>query len=172
MTLTQRIVLEEGATGFHKMQSVFAGLRLIGFQAGIAYGAQALVALCLAAAVVALWRSAAAFELKAAGLILASLLATPYALDYDLVIVGPALAYLAVHGMREGFAPYEITLLVLVWALPLFARSLAGFSLITIGPLALLGLLALVLWRAGVLAWLGARTPSIIRPPGNAAPAP
>ena len=25
MTLTQRIVLEEGATGFHKMQSVFAG---------------------------------------------------------------------------------------------------------------------------------------------------
>ncbi len=169
MTLTQRIVLEEGATGFHKMQSVFAGLRLIGIQAGVAYGAQALIALCLAAAIVALWRSTAAFELKAAGLILASLLATPYALDYDLVIVAPALAFLAVHGMREGFAPYEITLLVLVWALPLFARNFAALSLIAIGPLVLLGLLALVLWRAGVLASLGARTPSVSRPPGTAA---
>jgi alpha-1,2-mannosyltransferase len=169
MALTQGIVLEQGATGFHKMQSVFAGLRLIGLSVGVAYCAQALTALCLAVGVVALWRGPAAFELKAAGLILASLLATPYALDYDLVILAPALAFLAVHGMREGFAPYEIALLVLVWTLPLFARSLAAVTLVATGPLALAALFLLVLHRAHVLPSLAVLLPKVSGRPGTAA---
>ena len=59
------------------------------------------------------------------GLLIGSVLATPYVLDYDLVVLAPAIAFLAVHGLREGFAPYEVTLLVALWVLPLAARSIA-----------------------------------------------
>ena len=41
----------------------------------------------------------AAFALKAAALCLATLLATPYSLDYDLMVLAPAIAFLAVDGL-------------------------------------------------------------------------
>ena len=47
------------------------------------------------------------FALKAAALCLAAILATPYSLDYDLMVLAPAIAFLAVDGLRRGFAPYE-----------------------------------------------------------------
>ena len=74
---------------------------------------------------VALWRSAAAFELKAAALLIGCVLATPYVLDYDLMVLAPAIAFLAAHGLRQGFAPCELTLLVALWVLPLVARPIA-----------------------------------------------
>ena len=53
----------------------------------LAYAIQFALALMLAASLAWLWQSDAAFELKAAGLATASLLATPYVLDYDLVVL-------------------------------------------------------------------------------------
>jgi hypothetical protein len=44
-------------------------------------------ALMLTASLAWLWQSDAAFELKAAGLATASLLATPYVLDYDPIVL-------------------------------------------------------------------------------------
>ncbi len=101
-------------------------------------------------AVVALWRSAAAFELKAAGLILASLIATPYFLDYDLVVLAPAIAFLVAYGLRQGFAPYEISLLTALWVLPLVARSIAEFTFVSLTPIALIAAFGLILRRAEV----------------------
>ena len=66
----------------------------------LAYAAQGAVTLLIAAALVWLWRGAAAFPLKAAGLLIGSVLATPYSLDYDLMLLAPAIAYLATDGMR------------------------------------------------------------------------
>lgn len=151
LALTQKVILEEGATGFHKIQSVFAALRLTGTPIGIAYAGQALTALGLATALVALWRSPAAFELKAAGLIIACLLATPYALDYDLVVLAPAMAFLAAHGAREGFAPYELSALVALWVLPLAARPVASVTMVALGPIVMIAAFLCILHRAGVL---------------------
>ena len=151
MALTQRVILEEGATGFYKIQSIFAALRLAGAPVGVAYAAQALTTLGLAAVLVALWRSAAAFELKAAALLIGSLLATPYALDYDLVVLAPAIAFLAVHGMREGFAPYEISCLVALWTLPLLARSIASVTMVALGPPVMIAAFLFIAYRAGLL---------------------
>ena len=88
LPMTQRVILE-GAPGFYKIQSVYAALRQLGVPGTLANAAQMTATLGVAAALVVLWRSAAAFELKAAALLIGCVLATPYVLDYDLVVLGP-----------------------------------------------------------------------------------
>lgn len=153
LPLTQ-LVAREGAPGFYKIQSIYAALRLLGASAGLANAAQLVVTLGAALGVVALWRSAAAFELKAAGLVLGSVIATPYLLDYDLVVLAPALAFLAVHGLRQGFAPYEAALLVGLWVLPFIARSVAELTAVSLSPVMLIGAFVLVLARADLVRYL------------------
>ena len=41
------------------------------------------------------------------------MLATPYSLDYDLMLLAPAIAFLAADGLARGFAPWEKTALAL-----------------------------------------------------------
>jgi hypothetical protein len=150
LAMTRRVILE-GAPGFHKIQSVYAALRLAGVPMNAANAAQMLVSLVIAVALAALWRSAAAFELKAAGLVIASIIATPYALDYDLVVLGPAIAFLAAHGLRQGFARYEVSLLAAMWVLPLGARSIAEATAVSLTPIVLIAVFSLIIQRAGVL---------------------
>jgi hypothetical protein len=95
-----------------------------------------------------LWRAPVDFALKAAGLIIAAVLATPYSLDYDMTALAPAIAFLAVHGMRCGFAPYEKSALAAVWIAPLVARSLAQAMLLPVGLFAMVAMLIVVLHRA------------------------
>jgi hypothetical protein len=148
--LAGRVVIEGGA-GFHKLQSVYAALCLLGVPVAWAKAAQLVTALGIAIALVVLWRSAAAFEIKAAGLLIGSLLATPYVMDYDLVVLGPAIAFLAAHGLRNGFAPFEILLLAALWVLPLAGRSIAAATSLALGPVVMLAAFTLVLNRAGLL---------------------
>jgi len=75
--LTRVEVLEQGGTGWHKIQSVFAMVRMWGGGIPLAYVAQGAVMIAVAAALTWLWRSAAAYPLKAAALIVALVLATP-----------------------------------------------------------------------------------------------
>ena len=148
MTLTREIVLEKGDTGFHKIQSVFAAVRLLGGSAGLAYAAQGIVFVTVAAFVFRLWRGNRAFALKAAALIAGSMLATPYLLDYDLMIAAPAIAFLAGHGLNKGFAPYEKSLLVFVFIAPLLSRAIAEHMLLPLGLIAVLLLFSIAIKRA------------------------
>jgi hypothetical protein len=148
--MTQRVVLE-GAPGFHKIQSVYAALRQLGVPGTLANVAQMATTLLVAAALVALWRSAAAFELKAAALLIGCVLATPYVLDYDLMVLAPAIAFLAAHGLRQGFAAWGLSLLLALWVLPLVARPLAELTAVSLTPPLLLAALALILHRAGLV---------------------
>jgi hypothetical protein len=150
LAMAQRVILE-GAPGFYKIQSVYAALRLLGVPGTVANAAQILTTLGVAVALVALWRSAAALELKAAGLLIGSVLSTPYALDYDLVVLAPAIAFLAVHGLREGFAPYELAVLVALFTLPLAARPIAEATAVSLTPIVLIAAFSLIAQRAGIL---------------------
>jgi Glycosyltransferase family 87 len=107
MNFTQTVVLEQGGTGWEKIQSVFSAARMWGATVHTAYAVQLALGLCLAASLAWLWRSDAAFELKAAALATGSLLATPYVLDYDLVVLAVAIAYLAPHGLARGFSDFR-----------------------------------------------------------------
>ena len=144
-----REVLEHGGR-WHMIQSVYSWVRLWGGSVALAYAVQGIVTLAVAAALVWLWRSGAAFALKAAALCIGVLLATPYSIDYDMMLLAPAIAFLAVHGRQHGFAPYAISALAGVWAVPLAARSVAQATFIPIGVIAMLALFALVLhWARG-----------------------
>lgn len=153
--LTRVEVLELGGTGWHKIQSVFSMVRMWGGSIPLAYWAQGIVMAALAAALVWLWRSAAAYPLKAAALAIAAILATPYSLDYDLVALAPAIAFLAAGGLVRGFAPWERTALAVLWLVPLIARTVAEHTHIPLGVPAMLLAFVLVLRRAaGDLGWL------------------
>jgi alpha-1,2-mannosyltransferase len=145
---TRAVVLEAGGTGWHKIQSVFATVRMWGGSVALAYAVQSIVTLALAAALVWLWRLKVDYALKAAALVIAAILATPYSLDYDMTALAPAIAFLAMHGVREGFAPYEKTALAALWLAPLVARGVAEATLIPLGVTAMIAVFALILCRA------------------------
>jgi len=147
-TFTRMVVLEQGGTGWYKIQSMFAWVRMWGGGVTLAYAAQGAVMLLVAAALTWLWRSPAAYPLKAAGLLIGSALATPYSLDYDLMLLAPAIAYLALDGMARGFAPWEKTTLAALWIVPLVARSVPQATLIPLAVPILLLAFALLLRRA------------------------
>src|ERR1051325_3641159 len=149
---TRTIVLETGETGWHKIQSVFAWARMWGAPVSLAYGIQGAVTLAVAAALIWLWRSPASFALKAAALCLGAALATPYSLDYDLMVLAPAIAFLTVDGLTRGFAPWEKSALAFLWAVPLIARGFAQVTFIPLGRMAMLAMLAMIMHRAGLSA--------------------
>ncbi|HEY0281494.1 MAG TPA: glycosyltransferase family 87 protein, partial [Rhizomicrobium sp.] len=126
-------VLEQGGTGFEKMQSVFAAIRLWGGPIDLAYASQAVATLGVAAALVVLWRSGASMAAKGAGLCLGALLATPYCFDYDMMLLAPAIALLAADGGARGFFPYEKTVLAALWLVPIAARGVADATYIPLG---------------------------------------
>jgi hypothetical protein len=150
MNFTQTVVLEQGGTGWQKIQSIFSAVRAWGVSVPVAYAVQASLLLSLAASMAWLWHSDAAFELKAAALAVGSLLATPYVLDYDLVVLAIAIAFFARYGLRQGFRGYEISLLAAAWIVPLLSRSIAGVTTIPLGLIVMLALYAFVLRRAAL----------------------
>jgi hypothetical protein len=146
--LTRHVVLEAGTTGWEKIQSLFSAVRMWGGGTDAAYAAHGALALAVAASLVWLWRSAAAFELKAAALAVGCLLATPYVIDYDLTILAVAIAFLVRHGLARGFRDYEITLLAFVWCTPLLARAVALDTGIPLGLIAQAVLFIIIVDRA------------------------
>lgn len=148
MNFTQVVVLEQGGTGWEKIQSVFSAARMWGAGVQFAYAIQIALALALAAALAWLWRSDAAFELKASALASGSLLATPYVLDYDLVVLAVAIAFFARHGLNRGFHPYEISLLAAAWMVPLLSRGVAAATGLPLGLMVLLLTFVFALRRA------------------------
>jgi hypothetical protein len=147
-TFTRTVMLEGGDVGWHKMQSVFAWVRMWGGGVPLAYALQAVATFAAAAATAFVWRSPADFALKAAALCLAVLVATPFSLDYDLMVAAPAIAFLAVHGVARGFAPYEKSTLAALWIAPLLARSVAEWTCVPLGIVCVIAMLALVTARA------------------------
>jgi glycosyl transferase family 87 len=147
---TRTVVLEEGNTGWAKIQSLFSAVRMWGGGVEMAYAAQIALALAVAVSLVWLWRSRASYELKAAALACGCLLATPYILDYDFVVLAISIAYLTRHGLARGFLDYEVSLLAFSWIAPLVARSIADTTGLPVGLIAMVALYALTLRRAAI----------------------
>ncbi|MBB3859063.1 hypothetical protein GGQ88_000303 [Novosphingobium hassiacum] len=113
--------MADGAIGFAKMQSLFAMVRLWGGGARLAFGMQTVLAAGTAATLVVLaWRRGLTLEVGAATLV-GALLATPFLLDYDFVLL--AFPLILLHA-RDPL-PWERTAAAIAFAMPAFARPLA-----------------------------------------------
>ncbi len=130
-----------------KLVSPFAHLRRIGAGPAAAYAVQAIVALFALGCVVKAWRSAAPIGIKQAVLVIAGLLATPYLFDYDMALLAPAIALVALLGLEQGFRSWEKTMLAVLWILPGIARPIAVYSGVPIVPVGLLVTLLLLMRR-------------------------
>jgi hypothetical protein len=129
--VTSRVVLGEGAADFDRLQSLFGLMRAHGASETLAWSAQGLATLSLAVGLVWLWRSRAAYELKAAALAAGTLLATPYLYIYDLAVLAVAFAFLLRYaltrglGMIDGVALTAAILLILIYP---YAKAQVGLA--------------------------------------------
>lgn len=135
LAFTRTIVLEEGNTGWSKIQSTFSAARMLGGSIEQAYALQGIVTVAVLIVVALVWRSGADERLKAALLLVGTLLTTPYCLDYDFMILGPALAFAVSYGLEHGFRPWEKSVFAVVWMVPAVARVVAASTDIPLGLL-------------------------------------
>ncbi|HKS88900.1 MAG TPA: glycosyltransferase family 87 protein [Stellaceae bacterium] len=141
---------EAGAAPLSKMPSALAFALALGAPHRAAWLLQSAAALSAAGAVWVTWRRRGApFEAKAAALMAASMLATPYLFYYDLLWSTLAIAWLALLGMRTGFHRGEREILLFAWVAPALMPPVAMLTGVQIGFPAMLLLLFVALRRAG-----------------------
>jgi hypothetical protein len=147
LAFSRTVVLEQGGIGFHRLQSAFAAVRLMGGSVGAAYAAQAAVTAPLIVSTWVIWRSGADQRLKSAFLAVAALLATPYLFDYDLVVLAVAGAFFVSFSLEHGFSAWEKTLLIAVAVTPPIDRLVANLAGAPLGFVSLVVVAFLILRR-------------------------
>ena len=156
-----REVLNQGLVDPALMQSLYAGLRVLHTPMTAAYAAQGL----LSATVLGM-AGYVAFKYRPSGLALgaltisATVLATPFLLDYDLLITALPLGWLVLSGAKNGFRNWEKLLLLTVFLLPLASRKLAVLLHLPIAPLVLLLVFTYVVRRIMTVATIPAAMPA------------
>ncbi|MEJ7934785.1 glycosyltransferase family 87 protein [Sphingobium sp. AN558] len=149
LPLTKHIIIENGATGWEKIQSPFAAIRQWGGSIPAAYAAQsAVTALTVIAAGLVARRGS--MEVRGAAALAAALLCTPYVLDYDFVLLGIAIAFMAADIARRGALRWEASWLAYAWMAPLFGRALSALIHVPVNLIAAIAVLALAARRAGL----------------------
>jgi hypothetical protein len=113
-------VLDRGGVAFHKQQSVHALARLLGAGDTLAWTLHIVAALAATVFTGWLWLRPVDQRLKAASLVGAALIATPYLFIYDLPILSVPLAFLVSLGISQGFIPGERTAMAVLTLLAIF----------------------------------------------------
>jgi hypothetical protein len=140
-------VLQSGQIG-PKLITVYEAVRLLHGGSGFALAVQGVVGL------LCLWLAARAARRKpdACGVmalaVTAAMLCTPYAMDYDLVCLAVPMAWLAGRALDTGWRPWEKTVLLAAYLLPLVVRWLGVHAHLSLAPFVLAALFALVVARS------------------------
>lgn len=146
----QRMLLETESMNWPRMPTVFTGMRLLGFGLTVAYLFQGISAVIAALVVGLIWRSDATTAIKRAALIVGGFLVTPYAWDYDMVIITFAVVWLAnghriwIEGRWERIVLGALLLLPLVEVI--FARKIG----LPVAPVLLWIVMTLVAWHGSI----------------------
>jgi arabinofuranan 3-O-arabinosyltransferase len=144
MPITSHVVLTEGQADWNRLQSLFGLVRALGGSVQLAWIVQATGSIMVAAAIVYVWRSRAAFDLKAAALAAGTLVVTPYLYMYDLVVLAVAVAFLLRFALERGFTISDVVGLGVAGALILsypYVKTQVGLAAVLI-------VLALIAQRA------------------------
>jgi hypothetical protein len=150
LPLTQHIIIEAGATGWEKIQSPFAAIRQWGGSIPLAYAVQAIVT-ASAVLMAALVARRGSMEVRGAAALSAALLCTPYVLDYDFVLLGVAIAFMAADMAKRGALRLEASWLAYAWIAPLFGRAVSEMTHVPVNLIAAIAVLALATRRAVLL---------------------
>jgi hypothetical protein len=101
----------------HPGDSLRAFFRVFVPVESIALGLYVAASLAVIIVTARLWRSGAAFELRASAILVATILISPHAFAYDLVLLAPAFLLLANWMAAQGGAPSRQLHLQVVWSL-------------------------------------------------------
>ena len=142
-----RTIMEAGKTA-PMMPTMFAMMRLINAPLPLAYTMHALMAVAATVAVWKVWRSDVSDELKGAVLMTATLLVSPYLMEYDLAWLGFPIAWGVQAGLRSGWMHGDREILLAAWLLPLFTVVLAWLFRIQMGPWVIAALMWVTMRRA------------------------
>jgi len=140
-----RTTLEQGYVGYAKMQSAYAGMRLLGVDNLVAWVVQGMMGL---GAIALLWKTRGADEAaRGAALCCATLMTTPFLLDYDLTLLAIPLAWLFRDAIRTRFRDWEKLVLLTGYVLPIIARPIATYVGVPLTPLIVAALVLCVVRR-------------------------
>jgi alpha-1,2-mannosyltransferase len=139
--------LEQGLVGFEKMTSAFAAVRRLGGGLTSAWVVQAGVSLLALGVMATVARRRPGARAEVATMAAAACLATPFLLDYDLMLLAVPLAWVAAAAERDGFLPWEKLILATAFLLPMVVRPVATMTNIGAAPLAVFALLMVVVRR-------------------------
>lgn len=145
-----RIAVEQGGINqtWSGMSTVFAIGRSLGLSVHAAYLVHGLVALPAVMAMAFLWAKQARFELRASSLVIATLLAQPYVMFYDLAWLILPLVFLIRDGKVSSLSKVEWAVLSAAWLAPAQGFLSAYVShYLQIVPAVLIAMLVLVMRR-------------------------
>jgi hypothetical protein len=121
LPITANMILDNGAAGFGKMQSVFGLMRWLGISEHAAWVAHSAVATLAIGGTLIIWRRDVPYGLKAAAVATAMLTATPYLYLYDLPLLALPFAFMFRVGRFDtveiaGAVAINLVMLTFFWA--------------------------------------------------------
>lgn len=150
------LIIEHGVPFWFASPTPFAAFRLAGLPPALAYAGQAGIAAIAIAAACVVWRRSRDARLRGAVLAIATLAANPYVWHYELSWLCIPIACMIALGSQIGWRRGEQSVVVVMWALPLYEFLNPWMKLPQIGP-AVTSIALLVLLRRARLAGRGER---------------
>lgn len=129
---------------FMQMTTLLAAARIIGLPPAVASAVQLAGAVLAAAAVWHAFRRHGPSDARTAALVTATFLISPYALNYDLLLLMPAVVALFRQGVLRGFYALERPLYLALWLIPTLGLVLNRLDV---------PLMPLIILLFGVVAW-------------------
>lgn len=128
------------------MTTLVAAARLVGLSPTLSGALQLAGVVVAIGAVWFAFSRPGAPDARVAVLVTATLLVSPYTLNYDLLLLMPAVVALYRCGMQAGFLPFERFVHVALWLMPTFGMILNGQG-VPVVPLVMLGFGTIALMR-------------------------
>jgi hypothetical protein len=153
------VLLADGAAeaNWGHIQTIYGLVRELhggGVCAALLHGA---AAFGVAVIVWRVWRSPASYDLKAAAVSAAALIATPYAFSYDMAALAVPVAFLARDQLRNGLLRREQATLLALFGIADAAfgafwinQEKLDFGMMPLGPIALITVIVLIVRRAAI----------------------
>jgi hypothetical protein len=143
---SERVTSEMFNRIYMQMTTLTAAARILGVPDWVGGVLQIAGALLAVAVVWHVFRRYPASDARLAVLAVATILVSPYALNYDLLLLMPVAVALFRRGVAHGFLPAERIVYIALWLLPTLAWALNQLGL-PITPLVVLGFGAVALMR-------------------------